>query len=54
MSSNAVPVALKEPLQMFHGRVQFGTELNLEGVPLSQRNSLLFYYAFEGQDRVPG
>lgn len=31
---------------MFHGRVQFGIELNLEDVPLSQRNSLLFYYAF--------
>ena len=36
MSSNVLPVALKEPLQMFHGRVQFDTELNLEGVPLSQ------------------
>jgi len=33
MSSNALPFALKGPLQMFHGRVQFGTGLDPEGVP---------------------
>jgi len=54
MSSSAPPFALKVPLQMFHGRVQFGTGLNPEGVPLSQRNPLLLYCALEGQDRVPG
>ena len=54
MRSNALPVALREPLQMSHERVQFDTQLNLEGVSLSQRNPFLFYYAFEGQDRVPG
>ena len=54
MSSSAPPFALKGPLQMFHGRVQFGIGLNPEDVPLSQRKPLLFYIVLEGEDRVPG